>query len=115
LFAARRLEADGVVFLFAIRDGQATLLERAELRELRLAPLDRRAAEALLASRSETSIAPEVAEQLLLAAAGNPRTGASASHLLLSKPPRGGRPLAELAVLRIGRSGVPITKTRRRF
>src|SRR6266516_1227975 len=41
LFAARRLEADGVAFLFALRDGQPSLLERTELRALRLTPLDR--------------------------------------------------------------------------
>jgi DNA-binding CsgD family transcriptional regulator len=72
LFAARRLEADGVAFLFALREGQPSLLERAELRELRLARLDREAALALLASRAQVRIAADVAEQLLLAAAGNP-------------------------------------------
>jgi DNA-binding CsgD family transcriptional regulator len=72
LFAARRLEADGVAFLFALREAQPSLLQRTELRELRLAPLDREAASALLASRAQAQIAADVAEQLLLAAAGNP-------------------------------------------
>jgi DNA-binding CsgD family transcriptional regulator len=72
LFAARRLDADGVGFLFALREGQPSLLERAELTELRLAPLDRDAALALLVSRAQVQVAADIAEQLLLAAAGNP-------------------------------------------
>jgi DNA-binding CsgD family transcriptional regulator len=72
LFAARRLDADGVALLFAVRDGRPTPFDRAELPELRLDPLDRRAARALLASGIGVAIAPDVADRLLRAAAGNP-------------------------------------------
>jgi DNA-binding CsgD family transcriptional regulator len=72
LFAARRLDADHVALLFAVRDGHSTLFDRADLPELRPAALDRQAALALLESKVGTSIAPQVAERLLVAAAGNP-------------------------------------------
>jgi DNA-binding CsgD family transcriptional regulator len=95
LFAGRRLEVDGVAFLFAIRDGQGSMLERAQLRELRLVPLDRQDAEALLASRAETKIAPEVAEQLLRAAAGNPLALVELPALLSPEQLAGREPLDE--------------------
>src|SRR5947208_7905224 len=53
LFATRRLDADGVALLFAVRDGRSTLFDRAGLPELRLAPLDHEAAHALLSSGVE--------------------------------------------------------------
>jgi DNA-binding CsgD family transcriptional regulator len=72
LFAARRLEADGVGLLFVVLDGHPTMFDRAELPELRLAPLDEEAARALLAARAKVEPAPAVAERLLSASAGNP-------------------------------------------
>jgi DNA-binding CsgD family transcriptional regulator len=72
LFAARRLDSDHVALLFAVRDGHPTLFDRAELAELRPAALERQAALALLESKLETVIAPQVVERLLVAAAGNP-------------------------------------------
>jgi DNA-binding CsgD family transcriptional regulator len=72
LFAARRLDADGIALLFAVRDGWATVFDRADLPELRLMPLEREAAKTLLLGSADVTIAPHMVEQLLLAAAGNP-------------------------------------------
>jgi DNA-binding CsgD family transcriptional regulator len=67
-FAARRLEAEGVVLLFAARDDDARAFAAPGLPELRLAGLDRTAAEALLPG----GLAPEVRDGLLAGAVGNP-------------------------------------------
>jgi hypothetical protein len=95
LFAARRLDADAVAQLFAVQDGQATLFDRAELPELRLAALDRESAQALLVGNDEVTIAPEVAEQLLAAAAGNPLALIELPALLSRKQLAGIEPLDE--------------------
>jgi len=72
LFATRRFESDGIAVIFAVRDGRPTLFDRAELPQLRLAPLEHEAALGLLVSRAKTPVAPEVSEALLRAAGGNP-------------------------------------------
>src|ERR687888_148776 len=72
LFATRRFDADRVAVIFAVRDGRRTLFDRADLPELRLEALEPEAALALLVSRAETPVAPEVSEALLQVAAGNP-------------------------------------------
>jgi DNA-binding CsgD family transcriptional regulator/tetratricopeptide (TPR) repeat protein len=69
-FAARRLEAEGVVLLFAARDGVATPLDG--LPGLRLDGLPPEAARALLAEAAPVALAPSVAERLVAATAGNP-------------------------------------------
>jgi DNA-binding CsgD family transcriptional regulator len=94
LFAARRLEADGVAFLLALREGHPSLLERTELRELHLIRLDRDAASALLASRAG-ELAAVVAEQLLRAAAGNPLALVELPGLLNAEQLSGVEPLDE--------------------
>jgi DNA-binding CsgD family transcriptional regulator len=65
-FAARRLEAEGVVLLFAARDGEAPALDG--LRELRLAGLDGDAADALLAAE----LSPGLRDRLVESTRGNP-------------------------------------------
>jgi len=72
LFATRRFDSDGIAVIFAVRDGRPTLFDRAELPELRLAPLEHEAALELLVSCAKTPVAPEVSEALLRAAGGNP-------------------------------------------
>jgi DNA-binding CsgD family transcriptional regulator len=69
LFAARRLLADPIALVFTVREGQASLLDGADLRMLRIAGLDRSDAAELL-SRAEV---PDGAiERLYRATAGNP-------------------------------------------
>jgi DNA-binding CsgD family transcriptional regulator len=65
-FAARRLEAEGVVLLFAARDGEAPALDG--LPELRLAGLDGDAAGALLAAE----LSPALRDRLVESTRGNP-------------------------------------------
>jgi DNA-binding CsgD family transcriptional regulator len=65
-FAARRLEAEGVVMLFAARDGEAHALDG--LPELRLAGLDGDAADALLAG----GLSLALRDRLLESTHGNP-------------------------------------------
>jgi len=67
-FAARRLDAEGVVMLFAARDGFAA----PGLPELPLAGLDRAAAGALLAERSTVELPDAVRDSLVASTAGNP-------------------------------------------
>jgi DNA-binding CsgD family transcriptional regulator len=95
LFAERRLDADRVALLFAVRDGRPTMFDVAELSELRLGPLDRDAARVLLTSSAEATIAPQVIEQLLLAAAGNPLALVEIPALLSPEQLAGTEPLGD--------------------
>jgi DNA-binding CsgD family transcriptional regulator len=99
LFAARRLDAEGVVFLFGLRDGEGVEAAELGIDTLPLRGLDEASARALLAAEPN-GFAPGVIDQLVAASAGNP--------LALREIPRGlsadqraGRDLA-LAPLRPG-------------
>jgi DNA-binding CsgD family transcriptional regulator len=70
-FVARRLEAEAIVMLIAIRDGYESPFDDAGLPELRLQGLDGTAAEALLDAHAR-GLEPVLREQLLTEAAGNP-------------------------------------------
>ncbi|MEV1242388.1 AAA family ATPase [Nonomuraea sp. NPDC049750] len=75
LFAARRLDAEGVVMLFALRDGAATprpgAMATPGVAELRLGRLEAAVAEEFLADRAR-DLAPQVRRRVLDEAAGNP-------------------------------------------
>jgi DNA-binding CsgD family transcriptional regulator len=69
LFASRRLDAEGIAMIFAVRDGVP--FTAPGLPELRLRGLSRTAGAALLAEHS-AGLAPHVRDQLLDEAQGNP-------------------------------------------
>ncbi|MEV6158565.1 AAA family ATPase [Nonomuraea sp. NPDC052129] len=75
LFAARRLDAEGVVMLFALRDGAATprpgAMAAPGVAELRLGRLEAAVAAEFLADRAR-DLAPQVRRRVLDEAAGNP-------------------------------------------
>jgi DNA-binding CsgD family transcriptional regulator len=70
-FLGRRLEAEPVVLLVAVRDGVAGALDAPGLPELRLAALDAASAEALL-DATAPMLAPPLRERILREADGNP-------------------------------------------
>jgi DNA-binding CsgD family transcriptional regulator len=94
LFAARRLDAEGIVLLFAARTGEAPMLERAHLPQLVLSGLDREAAAALLAGRNGP-VAPPVVDRLLAATAGNPLALLEIPSLLSAAQLAGTEPLGD--------------------
>ncbi|MBJ7340217.1 helix-turn-helix transcriptional regulator [Mycolicibacterium sp.] len=69
-FVARRLEADGIVMMFAVRDDEMDVLASAGLPEVRLHGVDTAAAHALLAEGPPVS--PSVRDVLVETTAGNP-------------------------------------------
>ncbi|WP_433518667.1 AAA family ATPase [Nonomuraea sp. CA-143628] len=75
LFAARRLDAEGVVMLFALRDGAATprpgALAAHGVAELRLGRLEAAVAAEFLADQAR-DLVPQVRRRVLDEAAGNP-------------------------------------------
>lgn len=72
LFAARRLGAEGVVMLFAVRDDPASWFEAPGLQQLTLAPLSEAAAREVVASSRGAGLSQEMQRRLLARAAGNP-------------------------------------------
>ena len=72
LFAARRLDADRVAVLVAVRDNEPDAFDGAEFLELHVDGLDRSAAGELLAATPTSPVAPAVARSLVDATAGNP-------------------------------------------
>lgn len=68
LFAARRLVADPIALVLAVREGEASLLDGADLRVLRVAGLDRSSAAKLLAP----TLPEEAVERLYRVTGGNP-------------------------------------------
>jgi DNA-binding CsgD family transcriptional regulator len=71
-FAARRLEAEGVVLFFAARDGEVRRFEGGGLPDLELGPLDAEAAAALLAERVRSPLSSVVRDRLIESTGGNP-------------------------------------------
>jgi DNA-binding CsgD family transcriptional regulator len=71
-FAARRLEAEGIVLLVAARDDDLHAFTAPSFGELRLTGLDADAAGALLTEQSPAGLAPNVRERLIEASQGNP-------------------------------------------
>ena len=72
-FVARRLEAESVALLFAVREGEATRLDTRAIADLRVEGLSTAAAsELLLAGANGGSITAGVAGRLVAATAGNP-------------------------------------------
>jgi DNA-binding CsgD family transcriptional regulator len=72
LFAARRLGAEGVVMLFAVRDDPAAWFEAPGLEQLTLAPLSDTASRQVLASSRGATLTREAQRRLLGQAGGNP-------------------------------------------
>ncbi len=72
LFAARRLGAEGVLMLFAVRDDPASWFEASGLQQLMLAPLSEPAARQVMASNRGTTLTQEAGRRLLREAGGNP-------------------------------------------
>ncbi|MEO3826599.1 AAA family ATPase [Actinomadura sp. B10D3] len=91
LFAARRLGADPVAMVFAVRDG-ARPFPGHGLDVVRLAGLDRAAAEQLVAAHAPALTVP-VRERLLDEAAGNPLALIELANALQSRPARNAGPL----------------------
>ena len=71
LFAARRVDAEGVVMVLAAREGEGFDAHGTGLKRLRVGPLEADSARALLEERTG-GVADAVAEQLLSTAGGNP-------------------------------------------
>src|SRR5436190_4649292 len=69
LFAARRLLADPIALVFAVREGEPSLLDGADLRVLRVAGLARDEAAELL---RRAGVPPDALNRLYSATAGNP-------------------------------------------
>ena len=72
LFAARRLGAEGVVMLFAVREDPADWLETPGVQQLKLAPLAESAAREVLTTRRGAALSQAAQQQLLQEARGNP-------------------------------------------
>jgi DNA-binding CsgD family transcriptional regulator/tetratricopeptide (TPR) repeat protein len=71
-FAARRLEAEGVVLLVAARDDDLHAFTAPSFQELHLTGLDADAAGALLAEQFPAGLAPDVRARLIETTQGNP-------------------------------------------
>jgi DNA-binding CsgD family transcriptional regulator len=71
LFTARRLDAEGIVLLLGIRDGEGLDAEELGLARLRVMSLDETSGRALL-EQTAPGVAPLVAMRLLETAGGNP-------------------------------------------
>ena len=72
LFSARRLEAEGIVLLFALREGEGEGFEGAGIEELRLGGLDHDAARELLAREAGRDLPDPLVRRLDEETGGNP-------------------------------------------
>jgi DNA-binding CsgD family transcriptional regulator len=72
LFVARRLDVEGVVMLFAVRDDPAGWFDAPGLQQLTLAPLSEAAAREVVGSARGASLSRAAQSQLLQQARGNP-------------------------------------------
>jgi DNA-binding CsgD family transcriptional regulator len=72
LFAFRRLDADAVAVVLAVRQDEPSLLDGADLPILRVAGLDRASAAALLRRQGDEPLSQDLADRLYRETGGNP-------------------------------------------
>src|SRR5262245_22471649 len=92
-FAARRLEADRVALVLAVRRGEGENLATRGLEEIELGGLDEVAARELLATSCTGGLAPPVANKLIAATGGNPLALVEVPAMLSERQRAGGEPL----------------------
>ena len=90
VFAARRLDAEGIAIIFAARDHHA-VFPASGLRVLRLGGLDAASAAALLADHAK-GLAPTAQSRILAEASGNPLGLIELPAAYLAAPPAAGWP-----------------------
>src|SRR5215208_4953621 len=93
VFVARRLEAEGVVLLFAARDGDPRRFGAVGLPELEIGGLDGVAVAALLAERAAVPVDPQVRDRLLKRTGGNLLALVELPSVLTSDQLSGAQPL----------------------
>lgn len=71
-FVARRLDAEGIVMLFCVREGDVRTFPGSDLPSQEIGGLDAEQAERLLAERFDGQIAPETQRAIVESAQGNP-------------------------------------------
>jgi DNA-binding CsgD family transcriptional regulator len=94
MFAARRLEGEPIVLLFAARDDDQRPFEAAAVPDVRLALLDRTESRALLSGRLGAGVAPAVVDWLVDNADGNPLALVELPAALTGPQLKGNDPLA---------------------
>ena len=72
MFVGRRLEADGIAMVFAVREREGYRFEAQGLQELALGGLDPQAAAALIGRQANVALSPEARQRLVEATGGNP-------------------------------------------
>ena len=72
VFVGRRLEAEGIAMLFAVREHEGYGFEARGLPELALGGLDPQPAAALIGRRANVALSPEARQRLVAATGGNP-------------------------------------------
>jgi DNA-binding CsgD family transcriptional regulator len=94
-FVARRLRAEGIVLLLAMRDTEPATLDVSGLAELTVHGLDPAAAESLIHQQVATPVAAGVAARLARATAGNPLALLEVPALLSAEQLAGTVPLQD--------------------
>jgi DNA-binding CsgD family transcriptional regulator len=95
LFVARRLEAERIAMLFAVREGEQRTFDAPGLPSLTVSGLDADAAAALLADRVGSALAPAVRDRLVEESAGNALALLDLPASLNDEQLAGREPLAE--------------------
>ncbi|HSL64858.1 MAG TPA: AAA family ATPase [Gaiellaceae bacterium] len=100
VFVARRLDAEGIVLLFAAREGELRRFEAPGLPELRLGGLDPAAAGALVDRHAGAALSPDLRDRLVAETGGNPLALLELSPALSDAQLSGAEPV--LAPLPVG-------------
>jgi DNA-binding CsgD family transcriptional regulator len=113
LFTARRIEAEGIVMIFAVREGEERGFEAHGLRSLAVEGLDETAAAELLDQRVGNGLAPAVRERLVSATAGNALALLELPATLTPEQLTGREPLAEPLPIGVGLEAAYLSRLRR--
>jgi hypothetical protein len=113
LFAARRIEAEGIVMLFAVREGEERRFDAPGLPSLVVDGLDQQAAHELLDERVGGSLAPAVREQIVAETAGNALALLELPASLTEEQLTGRKPLAQPLPVAAGLEAAYLTRLSR--
>ncbi len=95
LFAARRLDADAVAMVFAVRTGEPEVVEAPGIPDIVLTGLDFESSRRLLESSAPSTVKRPVAEQVHAATGGNPLAIIEVSRVLRPDQLSGAEPLTD--------------------